>query len=143
MGDVLGIFISKGGVPKLPINSVHIGQLGLAGDVQTDKKYHGGYLRAVCVLENELLLKLQSEGHPILPGETGENLLLEGYDLTIGSIFSVGDVELEVISAATPCHKIASSFNQGDFNRMSHKTTPGDTRWYCKVLKEGNVRISS
>ena len=143
MGEVLGIFISEGGVPKLPIDSVDIGYSGLKGDSQQNKKYHGGPLRAVCVLENELLLKLQNEGHPILPGKTGENLLVEGYNLEIGSIFSVGSTELQVVSAASPCHKIAESFSEGNFNRMSHKIIPGDTRWYCKVLKEGNVSISS
>jgi len=143
MAEVLGIFISKGGVPKLPIDSVDIGYLGLAGDVQQNKKFHGGQLRAVCVLENELLLKLQNEGHPIRPGETGENLLVEGYDLEIGSIFNVGSAELQVVSATSPCHKIASSFSKGDFNRISHEIFPGETRWYCKVLKTGTVSISS
>tara|TARA_B100000767_G_C19709569_1_gene512127 strand:- start:94 stop:525 length:432 start_codon:yes stop_codon:yes gene_type:complete len=143
MGEVLGIFISNGGVPKLPIDNTHIGIMGLNGDSQSDKKYHGGNLRAVCVLENELLVKLQKEGHPIIPGKTGENLLVEGYNLEIGSTFTVGEAELEVVSAATPCHKISESFKQGNFRRMCHKLTPGETRWYCKVLKEGNVSISS
>ena len=143
MAEVLGIFISKGGVPKLPIDSVEIGYLGLAGDSQQNKKFHGGLLRAVCVLENELLLKLQNEGHPILPGKTGENLLVEGYNLEIGSIFTAGTAELQVVSATSPCYKIADSFIEANFNRISHEKNPGETRWYCKVLKTGTVRISS
>jgi len=143
MAEILGIFISKGGVPKLPIDSVEIGYLGLAGDAQQNKKFHGGQLRAVCVLENELLRKLQNEGHPILPGETGENLLVEGYNLKIGSVFTVGSAELEVVSATSPCHKIAGSFIEANFNRISHEIFPGETRWYCKVLKTGTVSISS
>ena len=143
MAEVLGIFISEGGVPKLPIDSVEIGYLGLAGDSQQNKKFHGGLLRAVCVLENELLLKLQNEGHPILPGKTGENLLVEGYNLEIGSIFTVGTAELQVVSATSPCYKIADSFIEANFNRISHEKFPGETRWYCKVLKTGTVRISS
>jgi MOSC domain-containing protein YiiM len=143
MAEVLGIFISKGGVPKLPINSVEIGYLGLTGDAQENKKFHGGRQKAVCVLENELLLKLQNEGHPIQPGETGENLLVEGYNLGVGSIFTVGSAELEVVSATSPCYKIAGSFIEGNFNRISHEIFPGETRWYCKVLKTGTVSISS
>jgi MOSC domain-containing protein YiiM len=143
MAEVLGIFISEGGVPKLPIDSVEIGYLGLAGDSQQNKKFHGGRLRAVCVLENELLLKLQNEGHPILPGRTGENLLVEGYNLEIGSIFTVGTAELQVVSATSPCYKIADSFIEANFNRISHEKNPGETRWYCKILKTGTVRISS
>jgi MOSC domain-containing protein YiiM len=143
MAEVLGIFVSKGGVPKLPLDSVEIGYLGLAGDAQQNKKFHGGRLRAVCVLENKLLLKLQNEGHPILPGGTGENLLVEGYNLEIGSIFTVGGAELQVVSATSPCYKIAGSFIEDNFNRISHEIFPGETRWYCKVLKTGTVSISS
>ena len=100
-------------------------------------------MRAVCVLEDEVLKKLQEEGHPISPGTTGENLLVSGYNLTIGSTFSIGEVELEVVSAATPCKTIRDSFTNGNFNRLSHKKYPGDTRWYCKVLRTGNIRISA
>ena len=86
---------------------------------------------------------MQNEGHPILPGKTGENLLVEGYNLEIGSIFTVGTAELQVVSATSPCYKIADSFIEANFNRISHEKNPGETRWYCKVLKTGTVRISS
>ena len=142
MGKVLGIFISDGGVPKLSVNSVHVTNFGLVGDNQADKKHHGGLMKAVCVLENELLLRLQSEGHPIQPGTTGENLLLEGFNLTIGSLFRVGNVELEVVSAATHCKTISESFTNGNFNRIYHKKHPGETRWYCKEIQTGKISIS-
>ena len=141
MGQVLGIFVSNGGVPKLSIDSAKIEYEGLVGDYQNDKKYHGGLQRAVCVLENELLLKLQSEGHPIKAGTTGENLLVEGYNLQIGSKFQVGDVELEVMSAAKPCYKISDSFTNGKFDRISNKKYPGETRWYCRVLSTGSCLL--
>ena len=142
MGKLLGIFTSNGGVPKMPVNSAEIRFEGISGDDQNDKKHHGGIMRAICVLENELLVKLQSEGHPIMPGTTGENLLVEGFNLSIGSIISIGTVELEVVSAATPCKTISKSFTDGFFNRMSDKKYPRETRWYCRVLKEGTIRIS-
>jgi len=141
MGQVLGIFVSNGGVPKLAVESAEITLSGLLGDNQADKKHHGGEMKAVCVLENEILTKLQSEGHPIMPGTTGENLLVEGFNLGIGTIFTVGDSELEVVSAATPCKTIEDSFSDGYFNRISHKKYPGDTRWYCRVIRPGKVRI--
>lgn len=139
MGKILGIFVSSGGVPKHPVESVNITAAGLSGDSQADKKNHGGIMKAVCVLENEILTKLQSEGHPIVPGSTGENLLVEGFNLEIGTIFKVGDSELEVVSAATPCKTIEASFIDGYFNRLSHKKYPGDTRWYCRVISPGTV----
>ena len=142
MGKLLGIFTSNGGVPKIPVDSADIRFEGISGDNQNDKKHHGGIMRAICVLENEILVKLQSEGHPIMPGTTGENLLVEGFNLSIGSKISIGTVELEVVSAATPCKTISKSFTDGFFNRMSDKKYPGETRWYCRVLKEGTIRIS-
>ena len=141
MGVVLGIFISNGGVPKTRVDSIQIEIEGLVGDNQADKKHHGGVMRAVCVLENEILTKLQLEGHPIMPGTTGENLLVEGFNLDIGAIFTVGDAELEVVSAAAPCKTIAASFIDGNFNRLSNKKYPKDTRWYCRVLKPGSINI--
>ena len=141
MGKILGIFVSSGGVPKLAVDSAEITLLGLVGDDQADKKHHGGQMKAVCVLENKVLEKLQSEGHPIMPGSTGENLLVEGFNLDIGTIFRVGDSELEVVSAATPCKTIEASFIDGYFNRLSHKKYPGDTRWYCRVISPGTVSI--
>ncbi|MDC3298195.1 MOSC domain-containing protein [Candidatus Poseidoniaceae archaeon] len=139
MGQLLGIFISNGGVPKDSVISAEISLDGLVGDNQNDKKHHGGPLKAVCILENELLVKLKSEGHPIQPGTTGENLLVEGFNLDIGSIFQIDEVQLEVVSAATPCKTISESFKDGYFNRISHKKYPGETRWYCKVLKPGQI----
>ena len=142
MGRLLGIFASNGGVPKLPVESAQIDINGIVGDACNDKKHHGGPMKAICVLENELLVKLQSEGHPIQPGTTGENILVEGYNLEFGKVFDVGEVRLEVVSDATPCWKIADSFTEGDYSRMSHEKYPGETRWYCKVLNTGVISIS-
>ena len=142
MGRLLGIFASNGGVPKLPVESAQIDINGIVGDACNNKKHHGGPMKAICVLENELLVKLQSEGHPIHPGTTGENILVEGYNLEFGIVFDVGEVRLEVVSDATPCWKIADSFTEGDYSRMSNEKYPGDTRWYCKVLNTGVISIS-
>jgi len=142
MGKVLGIFTSNGGVPKTSIEFAEVTTTGIVGDDQADKKHHGGELRAICILENELLTKLQMEGHPINPGTTGENLLIEGFDIGIGSIIDIDDVKLEVVSAATPCKTISASFKNGDFSRISHKKYPGQTRWYCKVITTGSISIS-
>ena len=142
MGRLLGIFASNGGVPKLPVESAQIDINGIVGDACNNKKHHGGPMKAICVLENELLVKLQSEGHPIHPGTTGENILVEGYNLEFGKVCDVGEVRLEVVSDATPCWKIADSFTEGDYSRMSNVKYPGDTRWYCKVLNTGVISIS-
>ena len=46
---------------------------------------------------------LQSAGHPIQPGSTGENILLDGLDegsLSIGCSLAVGDVVLSITGDA-------------------------------------------
>ena len=136
------LFTSNGGVPKLPVESAVVDINGIVGDACNNKKHHGGPMKAICVLENELLTKTTIRRSPNPPGTTGENMLVEGYGLSIGMVFDVGEVRLEVVSDATPCWKIADSFTEGDYSRMSHEKFPGDTRWYCKVLKPGRISIS-
>ncbi|MGB1589381.1 MAG: MOSC domain-containing protein [Candidatus Poseidoniaceae archaeon] len=143
MGILHGIFVSQGGVPKHSIESCMIDSCGIVNDKQENPKYHGGPERAICLLDYDVLLKLQNEGHPITPGSTGENLLISGCEMDIGKKIFVDEVVLEILSAASPCYKIADSFLDGEFNRFSNKKHPYDTRWYCKVISEGEIKISS
>ena len=39
--------VSPGGMPKLPVDAARVTKHGLEGDVQRNKKYHGGPNRAV------------------------------------------------------------------------------------------------
>ena len=120
-----------------------IDSCGIVNDKQENPKYHGGPERAICLLDYDVLLKLQNEGHPITPGSTGENLLISGCEMDIGKKIFVDEVVLEILSAASPCYKIADSFLDGEFNRFSNKKHANDTRWYCKVISGGEIKISS
>jgi MOSC domain-containing protein YiiM len=40
-----------------------------------------------------------------------------------------------------PCHKIAASFADGEFHRISQKLHPGWSRVYARVLAQGMVRL--
>ena len=51
----------------------------------------------------------------------------------------IGEVVLEVTRAASPCSKIAPSFHDGVFTRVSQKVHPGWSRFYARVLREGAV----
>ncbi|MDP9380371.1 MAG: MOSC domain-containing protein [Chloroflexota bacterium] len=143
-GRVQQVSISGGGVPKLPVESAWVDVLGLDGDLHNDTKHHGGPMRAVCLYSLELLQKLNLEGHPAYPGSMGENLTVAGLDwdrLVPGARLSVGnELVLEVTSYTTPCHKIAGSFSDGRFKRVSEKVHPGESRVYARVLETGEVR---
>lgn len=135
--------VSNGGVPKRAVPDAMVTRDGLAGDWQTNRKYHGGPDRAVCLLSAELIAQLANEGHPIAPGTTGENLTVSGLDwpsLVPGVRLSVGDAELEIVSYAAPCKTIKASFADERFERISQKTHPGESRVYARVLREGRVR---
>ena len=93
-GVVLGLHVNpEGGVPKHPVQTLSVHKEGCAGDKQNDRKHHGGPEKAVSILEAHVLEALQRQGHPIMPGSTGENVLLGGRNRAIWelerSLFSV------------------------------------------------------
>ncbi|MBW3625504.1 MAG: MOSC domain-containing protein, partial [Armatimonadetes bacterium] len=62
---IAGLQISPGGVPKRPIESGRVTALGIAGDQQRDRRFHGGPTRALCLYSLERIEQLRDEGHPI------------------------------------------------------------------------------
>ena len=141
-GVLHSINVSDGGVPKLPRPWVQVRVAGVEGDRQEDRRYHGGPDRAVCLYSLDLIEALQGEGHSIVPGSIGENLTLHGIDWTAvrpEARLEVGEALLEVTRAASPCYKIAASFQDGVFTRVSQKVHPGWSRFYARVLREGLV----
>ncbi|RJU81407.1 MAG: MOSC domain-containing protein [Candidatus Poseidoniales archaeon] len=140
--SILGLFVSQGGVPKLPVDSLFIEQTGCFGDKQNDLKHHGGEDKAVCLIQNSIISSLQQDGHPIKPGSTGENILIGGSEvgeISPGTIIKFNELEIEITQDAPPCKTISQSFNGGEFTLISHKKYPQFTRWYARVLKPGTV----
>jgi MOSC domain-containing protein YiiM len=143
-GTLHSINTSHGGVPKLPRSEASIAAEGVEGDRQRDRRYHGGPLRAVSLYSLERIRALQAEGHPVDVGTMGENLTIAGLDwdrVVPGARLSVGEVELEITTAAAPCKTIAGSFAGGAFVRASQKVHPGWSRWYARVLRAGIARV--
>lgn len=132
-----------GGVPKYRIEEARITPLGVEGDKQNNTKHHGGIMKAVCLFSLEVISNLQSQGHPIDCGTTGENIVITGLDwkdVQAGTILDIGEVKLEITMPASPCYKIAESFVDGDFSCISHDLDPASSRMYAKVLQEGDVK---
>uniref|UniRef100_A0A7S4QD42 MOSC domain-containing protein n=1 Tax=Alexandrium monilatum TaxID=311494 RepID=A0A7S4QD42_9DINO len=87
---------------------------------------------------------LQLEGHALLPGTCGENLLLGGIDwkqVVPGTRLEVGSVLLEVTQYSSPCYKQAFNFKGGQYKAISQTRHPGRSRVYCAVLIPGKVRL--
>ena len=145
-GSIVGLFAApKGGVPKPLVHQLEITTEGCVGDLQRDKKHHGGPDKAVCLFSREVLSQLQTAGHPIFPGSVGENILVDDVDwnlVGVGTQFHFEEVVLEITSDAPPCKTIRESFIDGRFKSISVKVAPHLSRWYARVIKEGCVRIN-
>ena len=143
-GRIVQLSVSPGGVPKLPISAAEVTPLGLAGDDHHDTKHHGGPDAALCLYSAELISALRSEGHPIEPGSTGENVTLRGLDwnqMVPGARLRFeGGVEIEITQYTTPCATIRASFLNGHVNRIKHALHPGWSRVYARVIATGTLR---
>lgn len=141
---IFQINVSKGGVPKLPIFSAEVNELGITEDRQKHTDIHGGPTRALCIYSLEQQLALQEEGHPIYPGSVGENIVTVGIDLSRfgpGDRMKLGEVAVEITSYTMPCKNIRRAFSDENSNRISQKLHPGWSRLYAKVLRPGRITV--
>ena len=130
------------GIAKAPVaGPVAVGPLGLEGDEQADLRVHGGPDKAVYAYAVEDIRWWEAElGRPLPPGMFGENLTVEGIDVTgavIGERWLVGSAELEVCQPRLPCFKLGLRF--GDplmVKRFASALRPGA---YLRVIAPGDL----
>jgi len=142
-GRVAQINVSAGGVPKLPVDQAEVGGRGLVGDRQAARRHHGRPWQALCLWSVEVIERLRREGHPIAPGNAGENITISGVDWTDmrpGVRMAIGDALVETSLWSLPCSKNAQWFLGRDFERMHHQRERGVSRIYAWVLEPGTVR---
>jgi molybdopterin adenylyltransferase len=144
-GRVHRVNVSRGGVPKLPVESTFVSRLGLEGDGHNEPEpTHGGLRAAVSLYCIEAIDRVAADGHQAFPGAYGENLTLEGIDwagLQPGDRMEIGQggLTIELTQTAAPCQTIAHWFVDRQIGRISPKVHPEDSRWYARVLAEGVV----
>ena len=142
-GEVVQLNVSKGGLPKLPVDAVQVGWRGVEGDSQKTRVHHGRPWQALCLWSLEVIEMLQAEGHPIAPGLAGENITVRGLewaDVRAGVRLRVGTVLCEISAYALPCYQNTEWFLGGDFERMHHERGPV-SRMYATVLEPGAIAI--
>jgi len=113
----------------------------MAGDQQADLRVHGGADKAVYAYAREDYLWWAGElGHPLEPGTFGENLTVQGIDLTgalIGERWRVGSAVLAVTQPRIPCFKLGVRMGDSGFvERFSAAGRPGA---YLRVVAAGDV----
>ncbi len=143
-GVITQVSANGGGVNKQALAQADVGYRGLATDRQSNRKHHGRVWQALCLYSKEVIEALQVEGHPIQPGNVGENITISGLDwahLRPGTLLKLGrDVVIELSAAATPCAHNTPYFLDGNYKRMDHDVHPGWSRLYASVLVDGTIR---
>ena len=142
-GRVDWLHVSKGGVPKLPIYSAELTELGLVGDAHRNRM-HGGPTAALCLYSLEVIHALHAEGNPIFPGAVGENVTILGIDwagVKPGDRLRLGPTLVEITRYTTPCLNIQGAFKGGDFSRILSTKHPGESRAYAKVIETGRITV--
>ncbi|BDW12035.1 MOSC domain-containing protein [Polynucleobacter sp. SHI8] len=154
IGDGTPIIYSA--IRKLPISTLHnvteimIGQLGVAGDEQSNLQVHGGIEKAIYAYAFEhyafwkdCLVRQNhfDPQHELAHGFFGENLTVSGLlekDVFIGDNWHVGQTILQVTQFREPCFKLNIKMNF----KAAAKTMvqSGFSGWYLRVLKTGTMQ---
>jgi MOSC domain-containing protein YiiM len=134
------------GIYKYPVNTVIVDNLGIQGDTQIDKRYHGGPERALhqyALGSYEQIIK----GHPLLhkkaqPGSMGENLTIAQMNeknVFIGDIYQMGQCKVQVSGPRMPCYKISEKFNWPKLDRFVAKHAIHG--WYYRIIEGGALSL--
>lgn len=134
------------GIYKFPKDSVFIDVLGIQGDIQVDKRYHGGPERALHQYSLKSYEKI-IKAYPLLqqkawPSSMGENLSVAGMhekNVNIGDIYQIGECQVQVSGPRMPCFKISEKFNTPNLHKFVAKH--GIHGWYYRVLIGGMLRV--
>ena len=135
MGTLRGICVSeRRGTPKRPREEIDLVEgFGLAGDA------HGGpWHRQVSLLAKESIDAFNAEGASVRPGDFGENLILEGFDLRhlpVGVCFQIGDALLEMTQIGKECHSHCEIYH-----RVGHCIMPANGV-FAEVRRGGHIRV--
>jgi MOSC domain-containing protein YiiM len=143
----IGAKLSPTGIYKQSVEQVSVDELGIIGDIQADRRFHGGPEKALhqyALSSYEKIIKR----YPLLhkqakPGVIGENLSatdMNEHNVCIGDIYNVGSCVLQVSSPRIPCWKIDVKFKQPDLNHfISQHRLNG---WYYRVLQAGDITLN-
>jgi MOSC domain-containing protein YiiM len=133
---------TQSAIDKRPVTGrVAVHRLGLDGDVQVNRKWHGGEGQALYAYAQEDADWWAAELDRDLPaGRFGENLRTSGIDLTgalLGERWRIGTVLVEVTAPRTPCAKLQAHW--GVPRLIKRFTEHGASGAYLRVLETGDI----
>ncbi|QJT83418.1 6-hydroxyaminopurine reductase [Kosakonia sp. MUSA4] len=119
-------------------------ELGIAGDEQAEKSYHGGTDRALCHYPREHYAHwaqmFPEQAALFCAPAFGENLSTEGLteqNVFIGDIFRWGDTLIQVTQPRSPCFKLNFHFGISDISAQMQAS--GRVGWLYRVVAAGKV----
>jgi len=131
-------------IDKRPVDGpVEVKRLGVRGDVQASRAHHGGPDKAVyAYADSDAEHFAGILGYEVTPGLFGENLRVDGLDVTgavIGERWAVGEtLVLQVTMPRTPCATFARRLGEsGWVKRFQAEGRPGA---YLSIVKAGPIR---
>ena len=142
----LGPKLSATGIFKYPVERVDVDTLGIVGDVQADKRVHGGPQKALHQFSLASYQKIIQQ-YPLLhlkawPGSIGENISaaqMHEDSVCIGDLYAVGSCVLQVSAPRIPCWKIDAKFKQPGLSQFIAKHHLSG--WYYRVIEEGVMQM--
>lgn len=134
------------GIFKAPVDKpLYLGKEDVRDDNVVDRRFHGGVNKAVYgySFKNYEYFK---ELHPDLDwgyGMFGENLTfseLNEEEITVGSVYELGECILQVTEPRQPCFKLGIRFKSSNIIKQFWNTTKSGI--YFKVLSAGFVKCN-
>src|SRR6266498_726337 len=130
------------GIWKAPASGrVAVGGVNVDGDDQADRSVHGGPDKAVYAYGLDDYRWWAGElGSELGPGSFGENLTIDGFDVSdalIGERWQIGDAVFEVSQPRIPCYKLGIRHADPEFpRRFAAAERPGA---YVRIIQPGSI----
>ncbi len=126
------------------VGPIAVHALGIEGDTQVDRRWHGGPEKAVYSYPLSgyagWIADLPDHAARFVPGGMGENLCIEGQDeatICIGDVIRIGTTTLQVSQIREPCNTLAQIVGTARVARAMVRS--GRSGWYSRVLEPGII----
>ena len=132
-------------IDKIQVDGeLQLGDLGLDGDQQAEKKIHGGPDRALCHYPREHYAhwraQFPAQAEQFCAPAFGENISTEGlteHNVFMGDIFRWGEALIQVTQPRSPCFKLNYHFAIEDISVLMQQS--GRCGWLYRVVSPGAV----
>jgi MOSC domain-containing protein YiiM len=135
--------VVQSAIGKAPVEGpVAVRGVNLEGDDQADRSVHGGPDQAVYAYASEDIAYWSSQlGRELPPGTFGENLTIEGIDVSgarIGERWRIGTAELRITGPRIPCFKLEARIGERGFQKQFLHA--GRCGAYFAIAQEGELQ---